>query len=150
MQIPFRGTEFASPEVRARQASLDLPSAALEHYTCCQTLKDIGSEHTPTLIGSKKKAQGQDSWAPGGYLFYIAFSKVPGVRIQLGVIGALAKSGVLPSWYAQGELYWDERTGKLYIAGPFELSTDPWEWEADLWEDWYLDEGEVTQKKSVM
>ncbi|OGM47927.1 hypothetical protein ABOM_002739 [Aspergillus bombycis] len=174
MQIPFEGTEFAAPDVRAHQASLDLPYSALDQYTCYQTLKNIGSEHTPTLIGSKKESQGQDSWVPGGYLFYIAFSKVPGVRILSGVIGeglfytlplskrdqireafkvaytSFAKSGVLPSWDAQRELYWDEHTGKLYIAGPFERSTDAWEWDPDLWEFWFLDEGEVTKAKSTM
>ncbi|KAF7626695.1 hypothetical protein F9C07_1934447 [Aspergillus flavus] len=173
MQIPFTGTEYISPDMRTQQASSDLPDVALEEFKCYQTLKDIHCEHTPTLIGSSKEAQGPDGWVPGGYLFYFAFTKVPGVRLKSGVIGkglfytlplpqrdqireafkvaytSFSRTGVRPQWVAQDSLFWDDTTGKVYIAGPFQLTTSPGEWEPRLWKHWFLDEGRITGGKTM-
>ncbi|KAE8424017.1 hypothetical protein BDV36DRAFT_4950 [Aspergillus pseudocaelatus] len=174
MQIPFTGTEFTSPDLRAQQASSDIPNSALNDCACYQRLKDIGSEHTPILIGSKVESQGRDGWVPGGYLFYLAFTKVPGVRLLSGAIGeglfytlpnpqkdkiraafktaysSFAQYGVRPSWDARTRLFWDSESGKLHFQGPFELTTGPWEWDSYLWKHWSLDEDHVNRRRATM
>jgi hypothetical protein len=77
MQVPHPGTEYEDIEDRRLQASL-CP------HTEVQALMDFHNANatmTPALLGIKEEFQGSDGCVPGGYIVFIVFEKVPGIRL---------------------------------------------------------------------
>jgi hypothetical protein len=81
MQIPFEGSEFEPPAIRAVQASQELPWDAKSELRALQRLLAIGSLHTPELLASKHETQPNDGMVPGGFIFFLLFSEMPGVAL---------------------------------------------------------------------
>jgi hypothetical protein len=82
MQIPFKGSEFEPPATRAVQASQELPLDAEYELKALQRLLAIDSLHTPKLLASKQETQPNDGMVPGGFIFFLVFSEMPGVALQ--------------------------------------------------------------------
>jgi hypothetical protein len=82
MQIPFKGSEFEPPATRAVQASQELPLDAEDELKALQRLLAIDSLHTPKLLASKQETQPDDGMVPGGFIFFLVFSEMPGVALQ--------------------------------------------------------------------
>ena len=81
MQIPFEGSEFEPPAIRAVQASQELPWHAEAELKALQRLLAIGSLHTPKLPASKHETQPNDGMVPGGFIFFLVFSEMPGIAL---------------------------------------------------------------------
>ena len=81
MQIPFEGSEFEPPAIRALQASQELPLDAEDELKSLQRLLAIGSLHTPKLLANKHETQPNDGMVPGGFIFFLVFSEMPGVAL---------------------------------------------------------------------
>jgi len=81
MQIPFEGSEFEPPAIRAVQASQELPWDAEAELKALQRLLAIGSLHTPKLLASKHETQPNDGMVPGGFIFFLVFSEMPGIAL---------------------------------------------------------------------
>lgn len=77
MQIPYQGTEFASHQVRAQQAT----RYSHEELAALQTFTKNTSKITPSLLAYKETRQSDQGIIPGGYITYIVWSKVPGIRL---------------------------------------------------------------------
>ncbi|KAN0074123.1 hypothetical protein V8E54_008060 [Elaphomyces granulatus] len=82
MQIPFKGSEFEPPATKAVQASQELPLDAEYELKALQRLLAIDSLHTPKLLACKQETQPNDWMVPGGFIFFLVFSEMPGVALQ--------------------------------------------------------------------
>lgn len=77
MQVPDPSTEFEPREVRRRQAAL-CPHREVDALKC------FHQKHftmTPALLGTKEEPQGDDDVVPGGFIVYMVFQHVPGIRL---------------------------------------------------------------------
>jgi hypothetical protein len=77
MQVPYPSTELEPREVRREQAG---PCPHLE----VNALKCFHQKHatmTPALFGFKEELQGDDDVVPGGFIVYMVFQHVPGIRL---------------------------------------------------------------------
>ena len=63
------------------QASQELPWDAKSELRALQRLLAIGSLHTPELLASKHETQPNDGMVPGGFIFFLLFSEMPGVAL---------------------------------------------------------------------
>lgn len=77
MQIPYQGTEAEPPEDRAQQAS----SRTHEELTALKTFTDKNSKITPTLLAYKEDKQDDRGIVPGGYITYLVWNILPGLRL---------------------------------------------------------------------
>jgi len=76
-QLPFRNTEQIAVEARSKQATTYIPP----ELTAYQKLTQQGSTHTPRLLGYKVTTQDKSALAPNGFLIYLAWEIVPGLRL---------------------------------------------------------------------
>ena len=68
--------------IETRSAQRD-SSESVEHEVCAlETLTKANNPSTPTLLASKIIEQGATMWVSGGYLGYIAMTKLPGARVD--------------------------------------------------------------------
>ncbi|KAJ5146567.1 uncharacterized protein N7515_001131 [Penicillium bovifimosum] len=77
MQVPHPGTEYGDIEDLRLQANLC-------RHTEVQALMDFHNANatmTPALLGIKVDIQGSDGCVPGGYIVFIVFEEVPGIRL---------------------------------------------------------------------
>lgn len=77
LQVPYSGTEIDDADTRATQAATLIPRELLSYQDL--TAQDIGC--TPKLLGYKVSTQDNRSPVPGGFAVYLAWEKVPGVRL---------------------------------------------------------------------
>jgi hypothetical protein len=84
MQIPNLGTEF---DQRARQAKPELESIAEGELSALTRLTNIGAQHAPIIIGKQQGVQSDNEMVPGGYILYLAMTKLRGRRLSDGIIG---------------------------------------------------------------
>ncbi|PYI10688.1 hypothetical protein BO78DRAFT_305021 [Aspergillus sclerotiicarbonarius CBS 121057] len=171
VQIPFQGTEFTPPAVRAQQASETVSKRAMTLLSAYCRLQAGKCKHTPAFLGTLKEKQAQDGWVPGGYAFFLGFTWLPGVKLGTGCVSdglfyelplqkrdeireafrvaytSMAACGVR-EWLSQSpkHLLWDEDTRKVYFVGDFAPTEETWEWGPVWWERWRLDEGHVRQR----
>lgn len=88
LQVPNKGTEFFPHDERAKQAA---PGYHNE-VEAMKTFYRHGSTVTPALLAIKEDVQDSQGFVPDGYVIYIVFERVPGVR--------LADNRILPGWGA--------------------------------------------------
>lgn len=77
IQVPHLGTEYEDAEYRRLQARKSPPEEV-------QAVKDFHNEHVtwaPALLGLKEEVQGSDGYIPGGFVVFIVFEQVPGIRL---------------------------------------------------------------------
>lgn len=77
LQIPHRKTEIDDADTRSRQA-MDLTASELTAY---QDLTRKRSPNTPKLLGWKKSKQDRSGLVPGGFVIWLAYEVVPGLRL---------------------------------------------------------------------
>lgn len=88
LQVPSKGTEFSSPEERAKQAD---PGYHGE-FEAIKAFHEKASTVTPALLGYKEEAQDTQGIVPGGYVILFVFERVSGVP--------LAEDRILPGYRA--------------------------------------------------
>lgn len=77
VQIPSTGTEFEPAHDRA-------PQAASIPETEPKALKDFHQQQatmTPALLGIREEVQDHDGFIPGGFITYLVFEQVHGIRL---------------------------------------------------------------------
>ncbi|KAJ5580149.1 uncharacterized protein N7459_006134 [Penicillium hispanicum] len=78
LQIPYAGTESEPAAERARQARTRyLP----DELNALRSMTSQGSTITPRLLGYMEDKQDESGWVPGGFIVYLAWKIVPGVRL---------------------------------------------------------------------
>ncbi|CAG8379578.1 unnamed protein product [Penicillium salamii] len=77
MQVPVLTTEFEPREVRRRQATCCSHNevAALKYF------HEEGATMTLALLGIKEEVQDDDGVVPGGYIVYMVFQRVSGIKL---------------------------------------------------------------------
>ncbi|KAK2765574.1 hypothetical protein FQN54_008428 [Arachnomyces sp. PD_36] len=79
MQIPWGGTEMQSSEKRRLQRgdseSIEIEAEALKKLTRAKC------SATPVLLGCRVVKQTEDMWVPGGYLGFVAMTRLPGTTV---------------------------------------------------------------------
>ncbi|PWY80868.1 hypothetical protein BO94DRAFT_625973 [Aspergillus sclerotioniger CBS 115572] len=167
LQIPFEGTEFAAPDIRALQATENDSLITRDLLSAYSRLQEGNCQHTPAFLGTLEEKQDPYSWVPGGYTFFLGFTKVPGVPLGTKCMGegvfynlhpkkkeavreafkvayiAMTSCGVR-EWLDRclNHLVWDESVGKVYFVGDFGPTDEEWEWNPAWWRRWNLNEGE--------
>jgi len=86
MQIPNSGTEFELPHQRAQQAKPELDSIAEGELDAITRLTNVGAQHAPTIIGKRQGIQSDSGMVPGGFVLYLAMTKLRGRRLSDGII----------------------------------------------------------------
>jgi hypothetical protein len=86
MQIPNSGTEFELPHQRAQQAKPELDSFAKGELDAITRLTNVGAQHAPTIIGKRQGIQSDSGMVPGGFVLYLAMTKLRGRRLSDGII----------------------------------------------------------------
>lgn len=77
-QVPWTKTEMDKPEFRAEQAMKTYAPVELTAYIA---LSKAESSNTPKLLGWKSDSQTQTGPVPNGFLVYLVWEKVPGLRL---------------------------------------------------------------------
>ena len=77
-RIPFEGSEFEPPQVRAQQAD-GLSRSMKNELTALRTLTEGHCESSPILIAEKLGLQGNDGLVPQGFMLYMLMNELPGV-----------------------------------------------------------------------
>lgn len=79
-RVPCMGTEKLSADRRSQQRgsseSADFEAGGLRMVTRAKC------SSTPKLLAVKKTTQPKAWWIPGGYLAFVAMTKVPGIKIE--------------------------------------------------------------------
>ncbi|KAJ9482035.1 hypothetical protein VN97_g11413 [Penicillium thymicola] len=78
-QIPIDGTISHSPQVRAQQALTQHTHAEVEALI---SLDHKNCTAVPKLLGYGNRVQGVEDYAPGGYINYVAWTRVAGKPIN--------------------------------------------------------------------
>jgi hypothetical protein len=84
MQIPDQGTEFDPPEDRAQQALSRTPI----EFTALKTFTDKKSNITPILLAYKEDKQDNSGIVPSGFITYLVWNILPGLRLGDNLGGA--------------------------------------------------------------
>lgn len=137
MQIPYLGSEFDLPEVRAAQAAECTPHS---EYRSLLRLTEKGCNSSPTLLAHKQDKQPENALVPSGYIRYFVITRLPGVRLGKSVYDAafwnmpdatrdrireafriawcdVMDAGIKVSFPGLKHLLWDEVFEKIYIIG---------------------------------
>lgn len=77
LQVPHHSTEFDSPEARRRQADR-CPSGELK---ALKFFQEERATMTPPLLGVSEKVQTESGPVPGGFVVFIVFEMVHGIRL---------------------------------------------------------------------
>ncbi|RMJ28505.1 hypothetical protein PHISP_00632 [Aspergillus sp. HF37] len=77
IQVPYANTEIDDPTTRSRQATTCTPP----ELTAYQALTRKGSVNTPKLLGYKKGTQDSSGLVHGGFIVWLAWEMVPGLRL---------------------------------------------------------------------
>jgi len=85
MQISYLGSEFDLSGERATQASETLGSFAQSEFDALRCLTERRCKSTPTLLGYKKDKQDENMLIPGGYIFYLLMTRLPGILLGTSV-----------------------------------------------------------------
>ncbi|OJK01802.1 hypothetical protein ASPACDRAFT_1855135 [Aspergillus aculeatus ATCC 16872] len=137
-QIPILGSEFNPAEEIARQANQQVPTEvkAFQRFSSLHLRPGC----TPTLLDSRTEQQGDGDRVPGGFIYTIVWSIVPGIRLgdDFGSrtfwnlprekrdliraefrdkLPALYSCGYIPYIGATQNLVWDEASLRLYFVG---------------------------------
>lgn len=83
MQVPHPLTEFEPREIRRRQADL-CPHSEVD---ALQFFHKQNATMVPALLGFKEELQDNDGIVPGGFIVYMVFQRVPGVRLADDHVG---------------------------------------------------------------
>ncbi|PWY77029.1 hypothetical protein BO70DRAFT_70694 [Aspergillus heteromorphus CBS 117.55] len=165
LQIPWTGTESARRDERAKQASQTQPDGFRLLLEAYRRLDAGNCTHTPSFLGASATIQGLDSWVPGGFVYYIGYTQVPGTQLGNSMIGrgffyecppekqdvireafkealiSMGECGVASrSFPNPRHLYWLEESQKIFVTGSFQVSKRPWVWEPVEWIRWGLQE----------
>ncbi|PLB53943.1 hypothetical protein P170DRAFT_469422 [Aspergillus steynii IBT 23096] len=81
LQLPRIGTEYSSPEERARQATNLLCREAESEWNAFCCLQSSSLDLTPELLAAKRDAQAEVDLLPGGYALYLVFTLIQGIRL---------------------------------------------------------------------
>ena len=81
MQIPHEGSEFELSEARASQASENVGEYAQSECDALQRFTERRCSSMPHLLGYKKDRQPANAPVPGGYIFYLLMTELPGIRL---------------------------------------------------------------------
>lgn len=81
MQIPHHGTELDSAEDRGKQASTSHRPRELQ---VLERLTAREVKHAPSLLGQKEVSQGDNGWVPGGFVCYLLWNELGGIRLGEG------------------------------------------------------------------
>lgn len=82
MQMPNLGTEFDPPDKRAKQATDESPDALFNKVRALKLPTKKNSTVTPTLLGYKEATQDAGGLVPGGFVCYVLWNILPGVRLD--------------------------------------------------------------------
>ncbi|KAJ9202264.1 hypothetical protein DTO164E3_3193 [Paecilomyces variotii] len=111
-------------------------------------LTEKGSSNTPKLLGYKTDKQDRSGLVPGGFIIWLVWEIVPGLRlgdgngadpfwalevhereqVRLAFLEALPKlheNGWFPRVCGASSLVWHQETQTLYFIGPFEKAGNP-------------------------
>lgn len=77
LQVPHRTTEIDDADTRSRQATTYTPP----ELTALLDLTQKGSSNTPKLIGYKTGSQDRSGLVPGGFIIWLVWEIVPGLRL---------------------------------------------------------------------
>ncbi|KAJ9193123.1 hypothetical protein DTO021D3_3847 [Paecilomyces variotii] len=159
MQIPYAGSEFDPPQLRASQA-LELQGFARSEYNALKLFTEKACPSTPKLLASKVDTQGPQDLVPGGFIVYLLMEKLPCCRLEDEVFWNLDESEradirqkFKEAWiscYNAGlvlylgntdNILWDAATKRLYFTG-FQYTCSSEEY-AQGWDDkqlrlWFL------------
>lgn len=80
-RIPYHGTEFNSPESRARHARDDTSRLIKSELRALEQLTREGCCSAPRLLKYKIDKQDYTLLVPGGYIVYILMDRLPGVPL---------------------------------------------------------------------
>lgn len=75
LQIPIKGTQYQSSEIRRKQAAG--PQSHME-LTALRMLQKVKCDVVPSLLGYREGKQAEDGIIPGGYITYVVWEQVPG------------------------------------------------------------------------
>ncbi|OJJ45691.1 hypothetical protein ASPZODRAFT_17139 [Penicilliopsis zonata CBS 506.65] len=143
-QVPHRKTEMDDAETRGRQATTYNPRELVAY----RDLTQKRSSNTPKLLGYKIGTQGPSGLVPGGFIIWLVWEIVPGLRlgdsdgagpflalesyereqIRAVFIDALLKlveNGWYPTVPRARSLVWHRETQTLYFIGRFSKAGKP-------------------------
>ncbi|PWY77338.1 hypothetical protein BO70DRAFT_63892 [Aspergillus heteromorphus CBS 117.55] len=138
MQIPLSGTEVEPSSDRAQQACSFIP----DELMALKAMIECGSEtqNTPRLLDYKEEKQDDTGLVPGGFIIWIVWEIVPGIRLG-NEIGAdefwnlelderrviqrmlpgeyekMVSTGYFPCFQRARNLVWDSANQRLYFVG---------------------------------
>ncbi|OKP09391.1 hypothetical protein PENSUB_5282 [Penicillium subrubescens] len=144
IQVPHRKTEMDDADTRSRQATTYNPPELIAY----RDLTEKGSSDTPKLLGYKTDKQDRSGLVPGGFIIWLVWEIVPGLRlgdgngadpfwalesdereqVRLAFLKALPKlheNGWFPRVCGASSLVWHQETQTLYFIGPFEKAGKP-------------------------
>lgn len=87
LQVPHRKTEMNDADTRGLQATTFLP----QELTAYLDLDRKRSINTPKLVGYKIGTQDRAGMVPGGFIVWLAWQIVPGIRLG-------GSNGASPFW----------------------------------------------------
>lgn len=73
------GTAHKKPSVRAKQATSEMIGQCDRELEALKILTIADSPCTAGMLSSIQREQGNDQWAPGGYILYILMVRLRGV-----------------------------------------------------------------------
>ncbi|KGO43582.1 hypothetical protein PEX1_059140 [Penicillium expansum] len=118
IQVPHRKTELDDADTRSRQATTYNPPELIAY----RDLTEKGSSDTPKLLGYKIDKQDRSGLVPGGFIIWLVWEIVPGLRLGDG-------NGADPFWALESDEREQVRLAFLraiaYFIGPFEKAGKP-------------------------
>ncbi|CAI7581257.1 unnamed protein product [Penicillium discolor] len=133
IQLPHRKTEMDDADTRGRQAVAFTPP----ELTAYRDLTQKHSSNTPKLIGYKTGTQDRSGLVPGGFIIWLVWEIVPGLRlgddgagpfwaleseereqVRTAFVNALPKlmeNGWFPTVSSARSLVWHRETETLYV-----------------------------------
>ncbi|KAJ5550855.1 hypothetical protein N7461_005553 [Penicillium sp. DV-2018c] len=144
VQVPHRKTERDDADTRSRQATTYNPPELIAY----RDLTEKGSSNTPKLLGYKTDKQDLSGLVPGGFIIWLVWEIVPGLRLGYGngadpfwalegyereqvrsaflqALPKLHENGWFPRVCGASSLVWHRETQTLYFIGPFEKAGKP-------------------------
>jgi len=159
-RVPFAESMAETPQLRQTQAINNLCTWAKAERDALKLLTENACASTPVLLGYKEEVQGPNDLVPGGYMLYLAMTKLPGCRLgvdyhfesnELEVAQIrqafetawinCCNAGVVVCPGTLDNLMWDTASKKIYIIG-FQESrpSRPGEvWDDSIWKKWGFD-----------
>ncbi|KAE8379789.1 hypothetical protein BDV26DRAFT_290950 [Aspergillus bertholletiae] len=139
MQVPFEGSEYASTEYRAFEASkalsLDLDFHISSQIKALKTLISNSCQSVPSVVAIKYNRQEETDPVPGGPILFVLMKRLPGVPLSMAIFWNLedsvreqirqafkcawidcVRSGIIPAFQAIEHVFWDAAANKAYIT----------------------------------